>query len=90
MGQIVAIYFDVPLTGLLRTKRGRGRKNLPRWIAMKLCQEVGGAKLSDIAKEFQVGHYSTVSQPISRLYRQLNGDARTRQAFNMLSQDLTP
>ncbi len=88
--QAVAIYFDVPLNGILTTKRGRGRKNLPRWIAMKLCQEVGGATLSDIAKEFQVGHYSTVSQTISRLNRQLNEDARTIQTFNVLSQDLTP
>ena len=57
---------------------------------MKLCQEVDGATLSDIAKEFRVGHYSTVSQTISRLNRQLNEDARTIQTFNVLSQDLTP
>jgi putative transposase len=88
--QAVAMHYDVPLDDILKTKRGKGRKNVPRRLAMKLCQEVGGAKLLDIAKLFHVDHYSTVSQTISRLNRQLNEDARTSQAFNVLSQDLTP
>jgi len=51
---------------------------------------LGAAKLSDIAKVFQVEHYSTVSQTIGRPHRQLKGGARARMIYNMLSQDLTP
>jgi len=86
----VAIHYKVPLKGILKAKRGKGRKNLPRWVAMKLCQEVGSAKLTDIAKVFQVNHYSTVSQTIGRLNHQLKADVRTRQVYKVLSQDLTP
>lgn len=57
---------------------------------MKLCQEVGGARLSDIAKEFQIDHYLAVSQTISRLNGQLKDDSGIRQIFNVLSPDLTP
>ncbi len=88
--QAVAIHFDVSLDSLLKAKRVNGRKNVPRWLAMKVCQEVEGARLSDIAKEFHVDHYSTVSQTISRLNRQLKEDTGTEQIFNIISKDLTP
>ncbi len=57
---------------------------------MKLCQEVGGAKLTEIAKVFNVGHYSTVSQTIGRLNLLMYKDSRVAGEFNVLSQDLTP
>ncbi len=65
-------------------------KNIPWWIAMKLCQEVGGAKLTEIAKVFNVGHYATVSQTIGRLNGLMDEDDEVVGGFNMLSQDLTP
>jgi len=57
---------------------------------MKLCQDVGGAKLTDIAIIFKVGHYSTISQTIGRLNKMLQDDRRVSSDFTMLSQDLTP
>ena len=71
-------------------KRGSGEKNIPRWIEMKLCQEVGGAKLIEIAKVFNVGHYSTVSQTIGRLSILIHEGDGVIDEYNMLSQDLTP
>ncbi|MCP4490568.1 MAG: hypothetical protein GY820_25120 [Gammaproteobacteria bacterium] len=56
---------------------------------MKLCQQCGEAKLTDIASEFHVGHYSTVSQTIGRLNKLMKEDAGLAKEFNMLSQDLT-
>ena len=57
---------------------------------MKLCQEVGSAKLTEIAQLFNVGHYATVSKAICRL-NQLMGENREYQKdFYVLSQDLTP
>ena len=70
--------------------RGKGRKNLARWVAMYLSQEVCGATLPTIAKVFNVGHYSTVSQTIRRLKHEMVEDKKLRKQVNMLSQDFTP
>lgn len=86
----VAFYFDVSLDDIQRAKRGRGIKNIPRWVAMKLCQEVGGAKLTEMADMFNVGHYSTVSQTIGRLDRLMQEEPQIAKDLYMLSQDLTP
>ncbi len=86
----VATHYQIANDDILRTRRGKGAKNLPRWIAMKLCQEVGSARLTDIAFRFNVGHYSTVSQTIGRLNRLMQEDRRVKTIYNMLSQDLTP
>ena len=86
----VADYFNVSVDALCTARRGKGAKNIPRWMAMKLCQEQGGAKLSVLAECFNVTHYSTISQTIGRLNRLLSGDKQVELVFNMLSQDLTP
>jgi chromosomal replication initiation ATPase DnaA len=62
----VADYYQIPESGLKRTARGKGKRNLPRWIAMKSCQEIGSAKLTEIANYFQV-------VTIQRYPRQLAG-----------------
>jgi len=85
----VAEQFGITPESIRKTTRGQGARNVPRWIAMKLCQERGGAKLREIAEQFHVGHYSTVSQTIGRLNRLLDDDEIVRSRFNMLSQDLT-
>ncbi len=86
----VAVYYEIPVSNVKHAKRGKGGKNLPRWVAMKLCQDVGGAKLMDIASIFNVGHYSTVSQTIGRLNYLMEEDIRVADVYNILSQDLTP
>ncbi len=88
--QQVASHYQISKRSLTKTTRGQGARNLPRWIAMKLCQQNGGAKLIDIANAFHVGHYSTVSQTIGRLNKLMLEDADLAKEFNMLSQDLTP
>ncbi|MFC1751352.1 helix-turn-helix domain-containing protein [Pseudomonadota bacterium] len=85
----VATFYKIEIKGIVVTKRGKGQQNLPRWIAMKLCQEVGSAKLHEIAKLFHVGHYSTVSQTIGRLNRLMEKDTEVFKIYNVLSQDLT-
>jgi len=88
--QTVAHYYGITERELVTTKRGKGRKNIPRWIAMKLCQNLGSARLSEIAEDFNVGHYSTVSQTISRLNRLMAENRMIDKDYNLLSQDLTP
>ena len=87
---MVANYYQVAEPTIKRAKRGKGNRNIPRWVAMKLCQEVGSAKLTEIAKVFEVGHYSTVSQTIGRLNRLNNEDRQYEVDYKLLSQDLTP
>lgn len=86
----VATYYEIPVNGVRVAKRGQGIRSIPRWVAMKLCQDVGGAKLVEIADEFNVGHYSTVSQTIGRLNRLMQEDRRVAKEFTLLSKDLTP
>jgi len=86
---VVAMSYDVSVKSICRAKRGSRVKNLPRWIAMKLCHQVGGAKLTEIARAFNVGHYSTVSQTIRRLNLLMCEDDKIAREFNMRYQDLT-
>ena len=88
--EAVANYYQVAVPTIKRAKRGKGNRNIPRWVAMKLCQEVGSAKLTEIAEVFEVGHYSTVSQTIGRLNRLKNEDRQYEVDYKLLSQDLTP
>jgi REP element-mobilizing transposase RayT len=88
--EAVAIYYQVTGQAIKRARRGQGNRNIPRWIAMKLCQEVGSAKLTEIAEEFGVGHYTTVSQTIGRLNRLMSESRQYEKDYNVLSQDLTP
>ena len=57
---------------------------------MKLCQEFGSARLTELADVFQVGHYSTVSQTIGRLNLLMQENIEVGESYNVLSQDLTP
>jgi REP element-mobilizing transposase RayT len=87
--QAVALYYGITELELVTTKRGKGRKNIPRWVAMKLCQDLGGARLGEIAGDFNVGHYSTVSQTIGRLNRLMVENRTINKDYKVLSQDLT-
>jgi chromosomal replication initiation ATPase DnaA len=86
----VAEFYGQTAKDIQKARRGKGIKNTARWVAMNLCQEVGGARLTDIANAFHVGHYSTVSQTIGRLNRLMEIDRQVVRDFNVLSQDLTP
>lgn len=88
--QAVSLYYGITERELVTTKRGKGQKNIPRWVAMKLCQDLGSARLSEIAEDFNVGHYSTVSQTIGRLNRLMAEDRAINEVYKLLSQDLTP
>ena len=54
--QKVAGYYQIPEQAITQTRRGQGARNIPRWMAMKLCQQCGEARLVDMAKMFHVGH----------------------------------
>jgi len=65
---------------LLYARRGRGVDNRARGMAMKLCLEQGGMKLSEMGKLFNVSSDSAVSRSVSRIAG----------LYESICQDLTP
>jgi hypothetical protein len=63
----VADAFKVTPKSILKAARGPGSKNIPRWVAMYLCQEAGGITLQVIAEHFGLQRYGTVSTTIGKL-----------------------
>lgn len=80
--------FDVSPATLKHAERGRGRRNLPRAVAMYLCQQRGGLTLTELAGLFNVGHYATVSVTIRRLREGLRDDVRLQQRILRLAKTL--
>ena len=66
----VSKHFKVSEKSIFRAARGPGSKNIPRWIAMYLCQELTGATLQEIAKRFGLKRYGTVSTTIGKLKKE--------------------
>jgi chromosomal replication initiation ATPase DnaA len=52
---------------ILKANRGRGQTNIPRLVAMYLCQNIGRYRLTVIADLFGLARYATVSTNISKL-----------------------
>lgn len=86
----VAAYYQCKQRDIKKAKRGRGQKNTPRWIAMKLSQDLSGLTLKDIARYFGVKTYGTVSITIARLNQELKEDSQLADDYNSISIDLTP
>ncbi|VAW77521.1 hypothetical protein MNBD_GAMMA12-1485 [hydrothermal vent metagenome] len=80
----VSLFFGVERQRLTNSHRGRGKKNLPRSIAIALCRNIGGYSLKEIAKNFSVNHYSSISVSIRRLMRALNSNKENLQEYELL------
>ena len=62
---VVASKMKVDETDIYHGKRGK--RQIARWMAMRLCQTVSGMSLKQIAQSFHVSHISGVSHQISQL-----------------------
>jgi len=69
---------------ILKAARGPGSKNIPRWAAMYLCQELTGATLQEIAKRFGLKRYGTVSTTIGKLKNEFAEVPKSRAAVTKL------
>lgn len=69
----VAKLFSVPPASILQAKRGEN--NIPRWVAMMLCQEVGGCRLVDIANSFGLNRTGSIPTTIKKLKGLMAEDA---------------
>ena len=69
----VAAGFDVTPEFILKATRG-GNNNVPRWVVMHLCQEVGGLQLVNIAETLGLKRTGSIPTTIKKLKEMMEGD----------------
>jgi len=72
----VAKQFKVDEVSIYKAARGPGSKNVPRWVAMYLCQELSAVTLQTIAKLFKLKRYGTVSTTVGKLKKEFAEDPK--------------
>lgn len=58
---VVANFYQVSINSIIACVYGRVSENLPRKVAMYLCQELTGSNQREIAGIFNLGYYHSVS-----------------------------
>ena len=86
----VALQFDVKTKSIRKASRGRGSKNIPRWVALYLCRELCQTTLKEITDEFNITHISGVSRAVGQLQNILGTNERVDDSLKKLYQCLTP
>jgi chromosomal replication initiation ATPase DnaA len=86
----VAIQAGVDINTVLQSRRGRGSRNVPRWIAITLARDLCGLPLAEIASYFDMAHISGISKTVDKLSEYERHDKKVAQILKVLYQDLTP
>lgn len=84
----VSRHFKVSESSIYSAARGPGSKNVPRWVAMHLCQELSAVTLQDIASRFGLKRYGTVSTTVGKLRREMKADSGVSKAIQSLRKRL--
>lgn len=74
----VAKQFKVAESSIYKAARGPGSKNVPRWVAMYLCQELSAVTLQSIAKLFKLKRYGTVSTTVGKLKQEFTVEPKLK------------
>jgi REP element-mobilizing transposase RayT len=85
----VAKQFKVDEASIYKAARGPGSKNVPRWVAMYLCQELSAVTLQTIAKLFKLKRYGTVSTTVGKLKKEFAEDPKLQAATEKLIKQLS-
>jgi putative transposase len=85
----VARQFKVTEESIYTAARGPGSKNVPRWVAMYLCQELSAVTLQAIAKLFKLKRYGTVSTTVGKLKKEFVENPRLLTQTNKLLKELS-
>jgi len=85
----VAKQFKVSESSISKAARGPGSKNVPRWVAMYLCQELSAVTLQSIARLFKLKRYGTVSTTVGKLKREFDTDAKLLATTEKLARRLS-
>ena len=76
----VAKEFGVTSESILKSVRGR--ENVPRWVAMYLCQEIGGHRLIDISLKFGLKRTGSIPTTLAKLKSLLKEDKVLQNKLN--------
>lgn len=85
----VAKQFKVSESSIYKAARGPRSKNLPRWVAMYLCQELSAVTLQSIARLFKLKRYGTVSTTVGKLKVEFEQSPRILAAAEKLAKQLS-
>ena len=85
----VAKQFKVSESSIYKAARGPGSKNVPRWVAMYLCQELSAVTLQSIAKLFRLKRYGTVSTTVGKLKQEFRDEPKVRVITERLAAQLS-
>lgn len=85
----VAKQFKVSESSIYKAARGPGSKNVPRWVAMYLCQELSAVTLQSIAKLFKLKRYGTVSTTVGKLKKEFAEDPKLLAVTERLAKKLS-
>lgn len=85
----VAKTYKVTDASIYKAARGPGSKNIPRWVAMYLCQELSAVTLQTIAKLFKLKRYGTVSTTVGKLKKEFEADPKLLATVERLSKRLS-
>lgn len=85
----VARHFKVSEASIYNAARGPGSKNVPRWMAMYLCQELSAVTLQSIAKLFKLKRYGTVSTTVGKLKQEFSTDPKLHAIAEKLAKQLS-
>ena len=77
---LVTKQFDVRSESILKSVRGK--ENIPRWVAMYLCQEIGGHRLIDIASKFGLKRTGSIPVTLAKLKCLLEKDKELQKNLN--------
>ncbi len=85
----VAKEFKVTEASIYKAARGPGSKNVPRWVAMYLCQELSAVTLQAIAKLYKLKRYGTVSTTVGKLKKEFEIDKKLVASTEKLTKRLS-
>ena len=85
----VAKQFKVTEASIYKAARGPGSKNVPRWVAMYLCQELSAVTLQSIARLFKLKRYGTVSTTVGKLKMEFEEDPKLLATTERLARKLS-
>jgi hypothetical protein len=78
--KVICDYYHVDENDLHKTRRNKS--NEPRKMAIYLTKQMRGEKLIDIAKEFGMKKYSSVSSVVNRLKEELRSNKKLLKRYN--------
>jgi putative transposase len=72
----VAVSFNVGVSSVITSRRGRVANNVPRWVALFLAQACAGVTLKSIANEFGLKRTGSIPTTIKKLRVLMDSDRR--------------